>query len=783
MSKLYEEYAKKLEDGAYSKNQTMRNKNRNFLRKTRNRLHKKLTDGESKQVKSNTSKVSLLDSFLSRMNALETTAVTTVPPAAPPTKPIVKRATAVKAPPKGVPVATAAAAAAATTTEVPPAKKPVVRRATAAPAPAPPAPAPPAVAAAKPRPAIVQALLADFYKTLPTLTKAQLEEATKYFSDVYYNEGISLIGDEDYDRLAETLKTKFGKTFEVGAEVTKNKVKLPYFMGSMDKIKPEKNNLVSWKLRYPGAVCISDKLDGISALYVKEGGKKALYTRGDGTIGQDITHMLEHIQIGDIPPAEHCVVRGELIVSKENYDRVKEGKRGARQMVSGLSNQKTLTAERVALMNLVEFVAYEVIVPEALSPSLQFTLLDARSTFHTAAWSSAEAVTLESLSELLTARKAASKYEIDGIIVAHDSVYPRVAGKNPEHAFAFKMSFAEQQTTTEVLDVRWEASKDGFLKPTVQFEPVNIGGVVIQFATGFNAAFIHDQGVGPGAFVEIIRSGDVIPYIKKVQSPAPAGPAMPTAKWHWNETHVDAVLDDIAGDEGVQKSVLLYFAKTLDIAFCGEGNVDKLFKAGIRTIPQLIHLKEADIASQFAAKSAAKLVESVRAATAKATRVTWAVGSGLFGRGIGTKRLEPAFEMVDAHKGARGAELTALIASLDGWSATTAAGFVEHLPAFEDFLETVGIKPKVKTPPTVTVVAAAAKGPLKDAVVLFTGFHPKDLEAAVPLKGGVVADSFSKKVTILVIKDASVSNEKTKKAATAGVPVMTEAEFRAKYTL
>lgn len=770
MSKVYEEYVKKLEEGVYGRNRSTRNKNRNTLRKTRNRLQKKLSDGESKQTKSDASKVSFLSDFLSKMNSIESLPAT-----------VATGTTAKPASPKAKKASPPPAAAAA------------------------------AVKAA--HPPVVQALVADFFKTLPTLNKAQLEEAIKYLSDVYYNEGVSLITDEDYDRLAEMLKTKFGKTFEVGAEVTKNKVKLPYFMGSMDKIKPEKNNLVSWKVRYPGAVCISDKLDGISALYVKEGGKKALYTRGDGTIGQDITHMLEHIQIGDIPTAERCVVRGELIVSKANYEKVKEGKRGARQMVSGLSNQKTLTAERVALMNLVEFVAYEVIVPEAQSPSAQFTLLDAHSTFHTAAWSRSEEVTLESLSELLTARKAASKYEIDGIIVAHDDVYPRVAGKNPEHAFAFKMSFAEQQTTTEVLDVRWEASKDGFLKPTVQFEPVNIGGVIIQYATGFNAAFIHDQGVGPGAFVEIIRSGDVIPYIKKVHSPAPAGPAMPAAKWHWNETHVDAVLDDIAGDEGVQKRVLLYFANTLDIAFCGAGNIEKLFAAGIRTIPQLIHVKESEISSQFAAKSAAKLVESVHEAIKKATLVTWAVGSGLFGRGIGTKRLGPAFAIVEAHKGTRGAELTALIAALDGWSTTTAAGFVEHLPAFEAFLETVGITPKIKTPPlppaaaasapkpatgtgtgaaAVAAVAAvagpgavgpAATGLLKDLVVLFTGFHPKDLEAAVPAQGGTVADSFTKKVTVLVIKDASVSNEKTKKAVTAGIPVLTDAEFRAKYRL
>jgi len=484
--------------------------------------------------------------------------------------------------------------------------------------------------------------------------------------------------------------------------------------------------------------------------------------------------MLAHIQIGDLPAVERCVVRGELIVSKENYERVKEGKRGARQMVSGLANQKTLTAERIAMMRLIEFVAYEVIVPEALTPSAQFTLLDKHSTFHTASWSTAAAVSIESLSEVLTERKEATAYEIDGVIVAHDAVYPRIAGKNPEHAFAFKMSFAEQQATTEVIAVLWEASKDGYIKPTVQFEPVNISGVTIQYATGFNAAFIHNNGIGPGAFLDIVRSGDVIPYIKKVQSPSPTGPQMPAGDWHWNETHVDAVRDDISGNTEVQKRILLYFAQTLEIAFCGEGNITKLFAAGIRTIPQLVHVKVGEIKSQFAPASAKKLVESVQEAVAKATVVEWAVGSSLFGRGIGTKRLLPAFAIVAEHRGAK--DLLDRIAAIDGWSRASATGFVERLPAFDAFMTAIGIVPRLKTPPV------KRTGPLSEAVVLFTGFHPADLEAIVVTKGGEVADGWSKRVTMLVIKDASISNEKTKKAVATGIPVLVADEFRAKYT-
>jgi NAD-dependent DNA ligase len=622
---------------------------------------------------------------------------------------------------------------------------------------------------------IVAHLQSDFFATMNALTQKQGEAVMKYLGDEYYNEGVSHIPDTDYDRLRETLGRKYGLAAvapHMETQVTKAKAKLPFFMGSMDKIKPDKNNLVGWVAKYPGQVCISDKLDGISGLVVKQGGKRFLFTRGDGTIGQDITHMLPFINCGDIPGVETYAVRGELIVTKAKYDAVKEGKRGARQMVSGLTGIKTHTAERKALMALIDFVAYEVIVPEALKPSAQFSLLDRKSTFTTVRWAVERDVSIEKLGEVLAARKASSAYEIDGIIVAHDAVYPRVVG-NPDHAFAFKMQFADQQATTEVLRVVWEASKDGYLKPTVNFEPVNIGGVVIQYASGFNAQFIHTHGLGPGAFIDIIRSGDVIPYIKEVKSVAPGGPAMPDAKWHWNETHVDAVLDDAAANPDVQKRALLYFAQTLEIGYCGEGNITKVYDMGVHTIPQFLQITEAQLLAGggFGKASAAKLVAEIDAAKKKATITQWAVGSAIFGRGIGTKRTELAFTIVPKDLSVRPG-LVEEVTALGGWSRDSAEGFVANLPEFKKFMTAIGVKAKAPSP-----VAVVANGKLKDHVVLFTGFHPKDLEEAVVRLGGTLADTWGKKVTILVIKDATVSNEKTKKAIAAGIPVKTAEEF------
>ena len=80
----------------------------------------------------------------------------------------------------------------------------------------------------------------------------------------------------------------------------------------------------------------------------------------------------------------------------------------------------------------------------------------------------------------------------------------------PSISFAFKMILDDQTAEAKVLDVLWAPSKDGYLKPRIQIEPIDLGGVTITYATGFNAAFIEKNKINVGAVVEIVRSGDVI---------------------------------------------------------------------------------------------------------------------------------------------------------------------------------------------------------------------------------------------------------------------------------
>jgi NAD-dependent DNA ligase len=103
--------------------------------------------------------------------------------------------------------------------------------------------------------------------------------------------------------MREYIKNKFPKNLyfkNIGFAPITEKVKLPVFMGSMDKIKPNTNTLKIWDKKYKGPYVVSAKVDGVSGLYVKEKGKETLYTRGDGEYGKDISKLIQHLHFPEI---------------------------------------------------------------------------------------------------------------------------------------------------------------------------------------------------------------------------------------------------------------------------------------------------------------------------------------------------------------------------------------------------------------------------------------------------------------------------------------------------
>ena len=193
----------------------------------------------------------------------------------------------------------------------------------------------------------------------------------------------------------------------------------------------------------------------------------------------------------------------------------KSGKmyKNPRNMMSGVSNSET--PNNIGVYSYIDFVAYEIVGSE-LSKTKQLEQL--------AAWGfrvvTYDVVDRSQLTDqLLTAfiqdAKSSSPYELDGAVIEIESADSRKNNNtdalNPEYAFKYKIVDGSNSSTAVVKCVHWNVSKDGYLKPRVQIEPVNLLGVTIQYATGFNAQFIQQSGIGPGAVIRLVRSGDVIP--------------------------------------------------------------------------------------------------------------------------------------------------------------------------------------------------------------------------------------------------------------------------------
>ena len=194
-------------------------------------------------------------------------------------------------------------------------------------------------------------------------------------NEVYRNLGPNdepLVTDNQYDILEDYIKNKYPKNTvvgKIGAPVEKNKVTLPYEMASMDKIKPDTKALATWKSKYKGDYVISCKLDGVSGLYTTENDTFKLYTRGDGKVGQDVSHFISHL---NLPKDKDVVVRGEFIMKKSTFlEKYADKFANGRNLIAGTVNRLSINAT----VKDMDFVAYEVIKP-SLKPSEQMAFLE-----------------------------------------------------------------------------------------------------------------------------------------------------------------------------------------------------------------------------------------------------------------------------------------------------------------------------------------------------------------------------------------------------------------------
>ena len=602
-------------------------------------------------------------------------------------------------------------------------------------------------------------------KSTPVKTLIELKKSV----DNYYanNTGDADLSDERYDVLLNVLE-ELGENTSTLVPISdeSKKVKLPYWMGSMDK-KKTLEGVEKWVKTYKGPYVMTPKLDGVSCLvvYKKSQKKLCLYTRGDGKIGSDISPLQAFIK--GLPDAVggSFVVRGELIISKTAFEAFKDDFKNARQLVSGTVNSKHIR-ENVA--SSIQFIGYEVISDNVMKLSDQLDYLQ-KLRSHTVASRTTGEVTMDVLTSTLVNWKRELDYEIDGIVVTSNGVYERNTSGNPDYAFAFKMNMEENTVRTGVIDVVWNVSKRGLIKPTVRLEAVELSGVTIQNATGFNASFIYENKIGKGAIVTIIRSGDVIPHILEVIRPGTVND--PEMECDWNETHVDLIVTDTENEE-MALATLVYFFKKIGVKSVSTQTIAHLYENGLVTIQAILDAKASDY--NMGEVISKKIHSNMKEAMASVSLSCLVAASGLLGGGIGERKIDALLEVIpnlfeETFKGG-----VDVITKVDGFSDKTATLVIENLPNVRAFLKSLLKEEKVKD-----VVKENAKQVTKLGLkVVFSGFRDKDMETMLKQKGIDVMSSVSKNTNYVITKDGNEeTSTKIDKAHELGIKVVTCSAF------
>jgi DNA ligase (NAD+) len=603
---------------------------------------------------------------------------------------------------------------------------------------------------------------------IPTIA-AKIQQAIT----AYYNTDTPIMTDDEYDILLEKLRTQAPKhplLTTVGANPHTG-VQLPVTMASLDKVRMGESGLQRWQKRrgiMGVETCVSsEKLDGLSGLYICKPGSTSLYLRGNGVKGVDVSRVLGPVSI---PTSQFCMVRGEIVLPKTDTPAGSIG----RSLINGWVHRSLdPTAPVPNELTKVHFVGYQVITPSGMTRSQQMTWLNANG-FRTPAWKKLPLAPLteSTLYDILVKAKEDSLYPLDGIVVGTDTV-PVVAGseaKNPPDAVAFKASLEEQKQTTTVVFVEWNVSRLSVWIPRIQIEPVIIGGAKIEWLTGHSAKLMTEYGVGPGARIVVRRSGDVIPTLDSVVSPCPSGPSMPPAgAWTWDENKVHAVMikGSTEGALSIAEKALLHAFQTLEIEGIGPGLVAGLVKSGVMSFPAILDASPNILKDALGPGRCLTIKETLHKRVASADIGTLMIASNLLPRGVGERKLRPLFTKDPSPR--RWGETFAKVV-VDGWSRETLDGLLSVMPRVLAWCESV--KPGSSS-------SSPVSQPKPTKSVAFTGVRPDaDLIAEMTRSGWGMVDTLTKTTSLLVHADAAAESGKLRKARADGIKTCSITEFR-----
>ena len=605
-----------------------------------------------------------------------------------------------------------------------------------------------------------------------------------YLDDLYYNTDKSPVSDQMYDILKDTLVERDpGYLPPVGVKIRtgENRVKIPFWMGSADKITPsEHKKLDRWlEKNQCRHVFISEKLDGVSGTFTYKDGQKRLYTRGDGEIGADISYLIKYIR--NIPNNidVDIAVRGELVIKKDIFEKKYRYKcyKHPRNMVSGLIGSKT---SREGLIDL-DFVVYEIIGNTTMPrPSKQFKILS-KMGFTVAMNSMCKpSNVMDVWVSMHNKFKTESEYEIDGVVVQSDVEYDRNTSGNPSYMFAFKVLSEDMIVETTVVDVEWSVSCWGQIIPVAIVDPVELPGVTISRVTLSNAGLMKEKCIGPGSIVNVTRSKEVIPFIVSVIVPCDKL-KWPDMKYEWGDTgvHINVVKPDTSVIAVMRIKFFAKFFSRMGIKHISSETISKLYDNGFDTILKICGVKKKDLVliDGIGEKSAARIVDNIHKGLQCVDIAQLLGAASVFGFGIGMKKVIALMtDIPDLLSGVKKGMKDRILA-VEGFSEITAQRVYENIDIAIEFIDAIS---------QLDFVSFTKKTRVSDELVgkkfVFSGFRSKELEKNIMDRGGNTVNSVSKKTSgIIVSSKNGKSSSKVTKAVKFGIPVYTKEEFIIKF--
>ncbi len=536
----------------------------------------------------------------------------------------------------------------------------------------------------------------------PAGRAAEVRRQLEYHGYRYYVLDDPEIGDDQYDALLDELRgleaehpelvTPDSPTQRVGGEPVSDLVKVrhPQAMLSLANARSEeelrawinrmRNFLAREGIAEPRFEFVAEpKIDGLAiSLLYRDGVFERGATRGNGQIGEDVTHNLRTIQA--IPlrleakkPPGLVEVRGEVYMSLPDFAALNE--RRAEAGLSTFMNPRNSAAgtirqldPKLAAERPLSFWAYQIGATEGLSFSSHWNALqwlrEQRFPVHP------DVKLLHTEEEVVAQcraweeRRGSLEFEIDGVVVKLNDVELQrrlgVVGREPRWAIAWK--FAPTTAVTRLNEIGWNPGKFGDLHPYAMLEPVQVGGVTVKLATLHNEEDLARKDIRPGEDVIVLRAGDVIP---QVLSPAPHvaehkdRPPPPVPPKNCPICGTQTVKDENSvftrcpnrDCAGRRWQLLKHFVGAMDIDGLGEKQVNLFMELGwVRTAADFYRLRADQIASRtgFGEISAGKLVSAIEQSKAQPFgRVLYALGIEEVGYVTG-RALAQQFRSVDA---------------------------------------------------------------------------------------------------------------------------------------